>query len=178
MAVRHAGDSIPRTSRFVLSLLGGIRRWTFLPGLCATAPVLVLYKGGDALSVCFNTVAVLFLCEVDNLAYAIGLNEKVRAQLEVKGRIELSEVEADSLARSKLVHMCVLGVAIPYAVWVGGESQLEVGIIFLALYLAGVVEAVVDVDGVVNACKKVGILTGRWLLGLVGYFVLAGTSYF
>jgi hypothetical protein len=45
-------------------LLGGVRRWVFLPVLVAAVPTLVLVKGGDALSVCFNTIAILFLTEV------------------------------------------------------------------------------------------------------------------
>ena len=36
----------------------------FLPALVVAVPMLVLFKGGDALSVCFNTIAILFLTEV------------------------------------------------------------------------------------------------------------------
>jgi hypothetical protein len=45
-------------------LLGGVRRWVFLPALFYVVPNLVMIKGGDALSVCFNTIAILFLTEV------------------------------------------------------------------------------------------------------------------
>ena len=48
------------------SALGGARRWVFLPMLSLTVPLLVMIKGGDAMSVCFNTVAVLFLCDIDH----------------------------------------------------------------------------------------------------------------
>ena len=60
----HAGDRLSRGSRLALTLLGGVRRWVFLPTLVIAVPVLVLVKGGDALSVCFNTIAILFLTEV------------------------------------------------------------------------------------------------------------------
>ena len=60
----HAGDRLSRGSRLALTLLGGVRRWVFLPALVAAVPVLVLFMGGDALSVCFNTIAILFLTEV------------------------------------------------------------------------------------------------------------------
>jgi hypothetical protein len=36
----------------------------FLPTLVLAVPFLVLIKGGDALSVCFNTIAIIFLTEV------------------------------------------------------------------------------------------------------------------
>jgi hypothetical protein len=64
IAIAHAGDRLSRGSRFALTLLGGVRRWLFLPALVAVVPILVLTKGGDALSVCFNTIAILFLTEV------------------------------------------------------------------------------------------------------------------
>jgi hypothetical protein len=64
IAITHAGDRLTRGSRIVLALLGGVRRWVFLPTLVLVVSWLVMFKGGDALSVCFNTIAILFLTEV------------------------------------------------------------------------------------------------------------------
>jgi hypothetical protein len=60
----HAGNRLSHGSQLTLTLLGGVRRWLFLPTLVVAVPMLVLVKGGDALSVCFNTIAILFLTEV------------------------------------------------------------------------------------------------------------------
>ena len=181
MAIHHAGDRIAPTYRFALSLLGGIRRWTFLPTLVTAAPALVQYKGGDALSVCFNTVAVLFLCEIDNLLYAILLPERERARVEVEGRVELGEAEAAALMRSKAVHVVVVAAAVPCAVAVGGGGdQVSPYLAFLlpllAFWVAGVTEAVLGSAGAGEACKEVGKVTGRWLLGCIGFIVLVGLS--
>jgi hypothetical protein len=46
--------------RLAFSLINLLRRWLFLPFLMMVVPVLLMYLGGDALSVCFNTIAVLF----------------------------------------------------------------------------------------------------------------------
>ena len=64
IAIKRAGDRLSRGSRLSLTLLGGVRRWLFLPTLMMVVPFLVLAKGSDALSVCFNTTAILFLTEV------------------------------------------------------------------------------------------------------------------
>jgi hypothetical protein len=64
IAIAHAEDRLSHGSRLALTLLGGVRRWVILPALVQAVPTLVLIKGGDALSVCFNTVAILFLTEV------------------------------------------------------------------------------------------------------------------
>jgi hypothetical protein len=178
MAIRHAGDRIAPTYRFALSLLGGMRRWTFLPTLVGAAPILVLFKGGDALSVCFNTVAVLFLCEIDNLLYAILLPERERARVEVEGRVELGEAEAAALMRSKAVHVVVFVAAVPCAVALGGSgdrASFEALLLPLpAFWLAGATEAVLGSASAGEACKEVGKVTGRWLLGMIGLSVLVG----
>ena len=54
----------------------------FLPGLLLDVPILVLFNGGDALSICFNTVAILFLAEVDNVCFSVMLPERTRARIE------------------------------------------------------------------------------------------------
>jgi hypothetical protein len=64
IAITRARDRLSRGLRLALTLLGGVRRWVFLPTLVMAVPYLVMLKGGDALSVCFNTIAILFLTEV------------------------------------------------------------------------------------------------------------------
>jgi hypothetical protein len=64
ISIARAEDRMSRGFWFALTLLGGVRRWVFLPTLVAVVPVVVLLKGGDTQSVCFNTIAVLFLTEV------------------------------------------------------------------------------------------------------------------
>ena len=181
MAIHHADDRITPAWRFALLLLGDIRRWIFLPVLVTVAPVLVIYKGGDALSVCFNTVAVLFLCEIDNMVYAILLPERERARVEQEGRVELGEVEAAALMRSKAVHLLLLVVVVPCTV-VGSGSGDVVGwelwrwLPVFAFWAAGATEAVLGSVGARQVCQKVGKVTGRSLLGFVGLALLARLS--
>ena len=81
-----------------------------------TITFLVGYKGGDALNVCFNTVVVLFLCETDNIAYAVAVGERSKSRFEELGRVVLEDAKAVTLVRSKaehsflLVFMPILGV--------------------------------------------------------------------
>jgi hypothetical protein len=51
---------------------------------------------------------VLFLVELDNIFYAIGLSERVRARVETYGRVELQESEAKSLTFSKTSHTVII----------------------------------------------------------------------
>lgn len=186
IATEHAGDCIAPVWRFALLLLGGVRRWLFLPSLVMVTPTLVLLKGGDALSICFNTIAMLFLCEIDNLAYAVFLPERLHARVEDEGRVELEEVEAVALMRSKATHVAMLVLVVPCAVAVGGgtaagsggngggRNSLDLGLFLpvFAFWVAGAAEAAMSAVGVGEACKQVGMVTGRWLLGVVAFFAL------
>ena len=58
---------------------------------------MVVFNSGEASKICFNTVALLFLVDVDNMAYAVGLRESARASVEAKGRVELTERQADQV---------------------------------------------------------------------------------
>ena len=57
-AVHQAGADLSAAWRRSLLLLNFVRRAVFLPSLVTCIVVLVTRKGGDALSVCLNTVAV------------------------------------------------------------------------------------------------------------------------
>ena len=118
----------------------------FLSALTVGAPVLVCFRGGDALSVCFNTIAILFMvrartaaalpavsepaplcrqCEIDNLCYHFGLAERRRARVEDAGRVELSHEEAAAMARTKEVHVVIVVVTILAAVKISGGAWAE-----------------------------------------------------
>ena len=77
---------------------------------------LVLSDGGRVRDVCLNTVAVLFLLEVDNLAFLHGLNERVRMEAEENaGARQVTDDELRTMDAVKIV--CV--VTIPSVVFVG-----------------------------------------------------------
>jgi hypothetical protein len=97
------------------------RRYMFLPALLNCVPLLILLKGGDALSICFNAVALMFLLSVDDLMFAVGLNERTRAEVETKGRVELDDDDASRLTRTKNVHVGLVVMSVLLSVTLGGS---------------------------------------------------------
>jgi hypothetical protein len=77
---------------------------------------------GDALSVCFNTVAILFLAEVDNIIFQVALPEEVRARVEEAGRVVLGDADQLALARTKPVHIALIMAAVLGGVALGAEG--------------------------------------------------------
>ena len=120
------------------------RRWVFLPMLVYSVAELVLVKGGDALEVCFNTVALLFMTDVDNIAYELALPERWRARMEA-GRVVLSNEAANALATMKFVHVVIVMVCILSTVWVLGTPGWQESFVMLffnvvAFWIGGMIE--------------------------------------
>jgi hypothetical protein len=172
IAMIQAGDALSPRMLFALRLLGGLRRWTFLAILVTLIPALVVLEGGDALSVCFNTVAMLFLCEIDNICFRVGLSERVRSRVESVGRVELGDAEAAALARSKLVHVsvivfCTLATVGSVALLFGEAASPATTATVWSFWIAGVLEEAIAPDATSSdKVRRACAVTVSWLLGL------------
>ena len=67
MAMEQAVEEVPRGVQLLLKATVWTRRYCLIPALLGASVTLVLSQGGDALSVTVNTVAFLFLLDVDNM---------------------------------------------------------------------------------------------------------------
>lgn len=65
IAVERGREQLSRGWMWALWLLATIRVHAFLGGVLSSIPVVILSRGGDAMTVAFNTVAILFLTEVE-----------------------------------------------------------------------------------------------------------------
>jgi hypothetical protein len=114
--------------------------------------------------------------QVDNAAYAVGLSERVRTRVDEFGRVELQDMEATALVRSKAVHVVLLVTAVLVGVW-SGNADAGFGpfvTVFLAFWLGGVAEAVdMPGAGAAEKVKGVGKATGAVVLGVVGVSIQA-----
>ena len=97
-----------RCWRYAISFLNFLRIFGFLPSLVGTVILLVQNRGGNTLAISLNTVAVLFLVEIDNLAFSHGLDEKTRKEASEFGRVHVSAEDERLLDIIKLV--CVLTI--------------------------------------------------------------------
>ena len=127
---------------------------------------LVLSDGGRVRDVCLNTVAVLFLLEVDNLAFLHGLSERVRMEAEENaGARQVTDDELRTMDAVKIV--CV--VLIPFVVLVGilGHNLANDFFVEIIAPLPSIFAVLVQrvrANGLKGACGGLG-----W--GIVGYVV-------
>ena len=58
---------------------------------------MVAVRGADALNISLNTVAILFICELDDILYQLGLPERFKTRVVTEGRVTLNDEEATTL---------------------------------------------------------------------------------
>lgn len=123
LAIAHApADALSCGWLFGLQALGFFRRWVFLTLLTMIVPLLVVYRGADALNICFNTIAILFMTEIDNVCYGFALGERTRARIEEAGRVELTSKETEGLLWMKMIHVFLVVITCILAVQFAGHS--------------------------------------------------------
>ena len=72
-----------------------LRRWALLPCVVSGAYTLIAYRGGDALNICLNTVALTFLINCDDLLYKHAVSDAERAAT-FRSMLALGRAKADN----------------------------------------------------------------------------------
>jgi len=98
-----------------------VRGWIVPPLLLGAVRTLVIHRGADAVSICLNAVAILFLLDIDQLAYTFGLAEELKDRVDTRGReaAELGPSETRVIDGSKLVFGALVPATIVASVLIG-----------------------------------------------------------
>ena len=118
--------------------------------------------------------AILFLCEIDNVAYRLALGERIRSRVENVGRIKLSDDQAAALVWTKHFHLPAVVVFVLTAVVVAHPVAPLFGL--LVFWLGGVAEAFAQTSSAVEICKRVGRASVAFSLGVLMFNGLWGLS--
>jgi hypothetical protein len=173
LAISRAAELMSHNTRVLLVGVGLMRRFMFLPALVSAVPRFVMFKGGDSVSICFNTVTLLFLCDIDNLAYAIGISESARHKFDATGQMKLSEAETATLARSKLVHIVLIPPTVIGAVIIAGVTGNEaIANLPIVAFLFGGRLPRLRATNVEPWGRRVLVGTGQWLCGFVAWYAM------
>ena len=123
---------------------------------------------------------MLFMCEIDNAAYYVGLVESVRVRMEHVGRCHLTKRQAAEVWYGKAVAMTMIpwGLLLPLPLIQTGNQYLWLACVpfpFLAYVGVALVETFgpgqEPTTGVGEVCKRVGGVFGRWFGGLLGFII-------
>jgi hypothetical protein len=72
IAVERGREQLSRRWMWALRLLATIRVHAFLGAVLSSIPMVIMTRGGEAMTVAFNTVAILFLTEVECVGSSCG----------------------------------------------------------------------------------------------------------
>lgn len=105
-----------------LQVLDWLRQYVLLPGVNMTVPFVVLHGGSDAMTVCFNTMAILFVLEIDNFAYtALSFETK---SINLQRVNDLAPEKRAVLDFVKKAHIIMISSGVLFClkrpVWLGG----------------------------------------------------------
>ena len=167
---------VPRGWRFAIRGLNFARYYIMLPNVIVSVVMLVLSDGGRVKEVCLNTVAVLFLLEVDNLAFLYGLGERTRMEAEEKTGARVTDEAIQTINTAKIV--CVLAIpavvlAGPWGAWVVTDFPGTLGVMIsplpsmIVLFLQRVKASRHKLKG---ACGALGWGMASYLAWLIWYF--------
>ena len=123
---------------------------------------------------CLNSVAIVFILEVDNAVFALGIAERVRARVEAKGRVQLSDEDAAVLARTKPLHVCLVVVyLVGSALAVSKLYHATNGSVIFVTFIFGP-HAPFWIGALAEAgwksrmnCTTAAVITGAWIFGSV-----------
>ena len=110
-------------------------------------------------------LAHCLLCS--NLAYAIGLSERVRRRVEAFGPVDLGDAEASALQSSKVMHLGLLVMVVPLCARFMNPWFVLVLPGAIVFGLGGAADVVRSGSGAGEVCKRIGLGCGVWLLGLI-----------
>ena len=167
---------VPRGWRYAINGLNYARYICLLPNIILSVMALVYEDGGRVKYVCLNTVAVLFLLEVDNLAFLYGLGERTRMEAEEKTGARVTDEAIQTINTAKIV--CVLAIpavvlAGPWGAWVVTDFPETFGVMIsplpsmIVLFLQRMKASRRKLKG---ACGALGWGLAAYLLWLIWYF--------
>ncbi|CAJ1410437.1 unnamed protein product [Effrenium voratum] len=154
-------DGLWRLKRRALLLLQTARVFT-LASVLVCVPLFILFDSADGVSILLNTVACLFILELDNLAFAYGVRELQRTEILEPFTCSLADATNVERAKELLAVASLLGISL-----VGLGRNMEGS--YLVLPWALVIVACTLGEALLTCCK------GRPSIGAC-CFILVRTS--
>ena len=122
--------------RIAIKFLGILRQYVFLPILVQSVSSLVVTQGGDAINVCLNAVAVLFIAELDNAMFEHGIDYSLKEEVQDKGKVPVGPNEANALEILRVYYQLSIPACIIATVMAAKyEEQTSDGFAFMDVSL-------------------------------------------
>ena len=163
-------DAKNRWWKFGLQILMWARQHVLIPMLVGAQADMIVYRGDDAIGILTNTVSLVIILDMDEMAYWNALPIRVHNYFEVNGIIKLDSAKQKSMERANLIYLILIPVSV---------------LIILIGYSAGVrmiyIITIVAFPFVGQLCEVFflsGLLEGRYDKDTVGRIDLVMMSCF
>ena len=132
---------VPCGWRLSFGALNHMRLFVFLPNIVSSIVGLILAEGGNIKEICLNTVAVLFLVEIDNLSFLFGLGEESRMEAEQHCRVSVGARDLRSIDIIKA--LCIITIPLAILVLVHQTNYWDAAFLYapMPMLLVAVVQS-------------------------------------
>jgi len=138
--IHHSNSQVTYGSKFCnaltrasLSVISSMRRVFLLPIITACSVMLVVTTGSDAVSICMNTVATLFILEADNLLFEYGLSHDDTEEVRCKAQVMLPKKLKGFLYFYKIVQFLLCNICCFVFLVLIYKRQLNMSSTFFAI---------------------------------------------
>eukprot|EP01046_Picozoa_sp_COSAG06_P009203 COSAG06_NODE_477_length_15216_cov_133.572402_9_plen_121_part_00 len=110
------------------------------------------------------------------MCFTIGVSEHVRAQVETFGRVELSLAELTALAQTKPLHVAMIVLYVLFDCVLARNRAISLQVVlllpFVAFWICGCVEAVLEADSIKSAARRALVVTFSAMGGFILFLIL------
>lgn len=99
--------------RYAIGFVTFLRRYVITTSVLTTVVLMVTRLGGDTVSVMLNTMATLFMLELDNLSFECGLAVLTKQKIERAWSVVIGPKQRALLTYSRRYHVVLLTAVIP-----------------------------------------------------------------
>lgn len=110
------------------------------------------------------------------MCFTIGVSEHVRAQVETFGRVELSLAELTALAQTKPLHVAMIVLYVLFDCVLARNRAISLQVVlllpFVAFWICGCVEAVLEAGSIKSAAWRALVVTFSAMGGFILFLIL------
>lgn len=162
-------------------ILSSLRHFAFLPAIVCTVPTLIIVTGGNALRVCMDTVALLFVLELDILMVHLALDEEELPSLYQQVAVALKKRNPHWSHWAEWVHILVLFIAVFYQLrlplWSDTFDDYTLGLFATPLaFLFTSLFSVVVMPPAGSRCGAFASVFAKWFVGMAWFVLMIAVS--
>ena len=163
---QHATLKIHILWKVLLTSLSFVRLHVTVPMMVGSQDYMLSYGGMDAVSICMNSIALVFILDIDEAAYFQVLSHRVHNYFERNSLITITRHDEDADEKTNYVMLFLIPMSVVVILFgFAFNVNLGLGVVVAFPLVAGALRVYVGTYGPSDQPKQMGLLLVRSLMG-------------